>query len=103
VQEGQLVLLLPQDEEEGVAKLDELGHVIPPDGVGDLRTVNWIDACLGLQACRISREMITRVGSKDRLIPRTSLQTPAIMHRSTQFQIPENSRLNKEPLREPHV
>jgi hypothetical protein len=36
VQEGQLVLLLPEDEEECIAKLYELGDVIPPDCVGYL-------------------------------------------------------------------
>ena len=36
VQEGDLVVVLPQDEEECVHELDELGEVIPPQDVNDL-------------------------------------------------------------------
>ena len=32
-----LVVVLPQDEEEGVHELDELGEVVPPQNVYDLR------------------------------------------------------------------
>lgn len=32
-----LVVVLPQDEEEGVHELDQLGEVVPPQGAYDLR------------------------------------------------------------------
>lgn len=32
-----LVVVLPQDEEEGVHELDQLGEVVPPQDVYDLR------------------------------------------------------------------
>lgn len=37
MEEGDLVVVLPQDEEEGVHELDELGEVVPPQDVDDLR------------------------------------------------------------------
>lgn len=37
VEEGDLVIALPEYEEEGVHELDELGEVVPPQDVGDLR------------------------------------------------------------------
>lgn len=37
VEEGDLVIVLPEYEEEGVHELDELGEVVPPQDVGDLR------------------------------------------------------------------
>lgn len=37
VEEGDLVVVLPQNEEEGVHELDELGEVVPPQDVDDLR------------------------------------------------------------------
>lgn len=40
VQEGNLVVVLPQYEEEGVHELDELGEVVPPECVDDLRRDN---------------------------------------------------------------
>lgn len=36
VKEGDLVVVLPQDEEEGVHELDELGEVVPPENMDDL-------------------------------------------------------------------
>lgn len=36
VEEGDLVVVLPQYEEEGVHELDELGEVVPPQDVDDL-------------------------------------------------------------------
>lgn len=36
VEKRQLRILLAQNEEEGVAELEEFGEVIPPDGVGYL-------------------------------------------------------------------
>lgn len=37
VEEGDLVVVLPQYEEEGVHELDEFGEVVPPQHVDDLR------------------------------------------------------------------
>ncbi len=37
VQEGDLVVVLPQNEEESVHKLNEFGEVIPPKYVNHLR------------------------------------------------------------------
>lgn len=37
MQEGDLVVVLPQDEEESVHKLDEFGEVIPPEYINHLR------------------------------------------------------------------
>lgn len=36
VKEGDLVVVLSQDEEKGVHELDELGEVIPPQDIDDL-------------------------------------------------------------------
>lgn len=36
VEEGDLVIVLPEYEEEGVHELDELGEVVPPQDVDDL-------------------------------------------------------------------
>lgn len=32
-----LMVVLPQDEEEGVHELDQLGEIVPPQDVDDLR------------------------------------------------------------------
>lgn len=37
VEEGDLVIVLPEYEEEGVHELDELGEVVPPQDGHDLR------------------------------------------------------------------
>lgn len=37
VEEGDLVIVLPEYEEEGVHELDELGEVVPPQDADDLR------------------------------------------------------------------
>lgn len=37
VEEAQLVVLLAEDEEEGVAELEQLAEVVPPNGVRDLQ------------------------------------------------------------------
>lgn len=37
VQEGDLVVVFAQDEEEGVHELDEFGEVVPPQHVDDLQ------------------------------------------------------------------
>lgn len=36
VKKGHLVVVLPQDEEEGVHELQQLGEVVPPQDVDDL-------------------------------------------------------------------
>ena len=36
VEEGDLMVVLPQDEEKGVHELDELGEVVPPEDMDDL-------------------------------------------------------------------
>lgn len=36
VQDGDLVVVLAEDEEEGVHELDELGEVVPPQHADDL-------------------------------------------------------------------
>lgn len=37
VQEGQLSVLLPQDEEDGITELEEFGEVVPPYCIGYLK------------------------------------------------------------------
>lgn len=37
VEEGDLVVVLPEDEEEGVHELHHLGEVVPPQHVDDLQ------------------------------------------------------------------
>lgn len=44
VQHCDLVVVLPQDEEEGVHELDELGEVVPPEDTDNLRAKG--DQCL---------------------------------------------------------
>lgn len=39
MQEAELVVFLPQDEEERVRKLEALRHVVPPDRLGDSQLV----------------------------------------------------------------
>lgn len=37
VQDSDLVVILPQDEEEGVHEFDELGEIVPPEDTDNLR------------------------------------------------------------------
>lgn len=52
VQHCDLVVVLPQDEEEGVHELDELGEVVPPEDTDNLHI------CFSRTACALTEEVV---------------------------------------------
>lgn len=52
MQDRDLVVILPQDEEEGVHEFDELGKIVPPEDTDNLHI------CFSCAACALTEEVV---------------------------------------------